>query len=245
MSVPGEIALRAARRANRNLGTWVYNGRRYIYSFIGILSSAYLFRTYLYDWGDSSGQSMYPTIPDHKNILFVNKTYRYGRGIKVGDCVQVLNPMFPRQYAGKRVIGLPGDYVLRSEYPSATPGGAPLCGITDWKKRLEAERITDEFGVHSAMSEQGVRDVEWAEPQMIQVPEGHVWLEGDNLSWSRDSRFYGPVPMALIKGRSSGYQEGLLSWTSLKPGRGLRKVEDWEMDAVLGEAETSKRVSER
>lgn len=34
-----------------------------------------------------------------------------------------------------------------------------------------------------------------------QVPPGHVWLTGDNLILSRDSREYGPVPLALVKGR--------------------------------------------
>ena len=33
------------------------------------------------------------------------------------------------------------------------------------------------------------------------VPAGHFWVGGDNAAWSRDSRDYGPVPMALMKGR--------------------------------------------
>nr|ADO28149.1 mitochondrial inner membrane protease subunit 1 [Ictalurus furcatus] len=33
------------------------------------------------------------------------------------------------------------------------------------------------------------------------VPRGHVWLEGDNLKNSTDSRCYGPVPYGLIQGR--------------------------------------------
>ncbi|PYH82582.1 putative mitochondrial inner membrane protease subunit 1 [Aspergillus uvarum CBS 121591] len=37
--------------------------------------------------------------------------------------------------------------------------------------------------------------------EMIRVPEGHVYLAGDNLPWSRDSRNYGPIPMGLINGK--------------------------------------------
>ena len=34
------------------------------------------------------------------------------------------------------------------------------------------------------------------------VPPGHVWLQGDNVDASRDSRDFGPVPMAMILGRN-------------------------------------------
>lgn len=37
--------------------------------------------------------------------------------------------------------------------------------------------------------------------KMIQVPEGHCWLLGDNLPDSRDSRVLGPIPLALVKGK--------------------------------------------
>ena len=34
-----------------------------------------------------------------------------------------------------------------------------------------------------------------------QVPPGHCWIIGDNLPASRDSRHFGPVPLALVRGK--------------------------------------------
>lgn len=37
--------------------------------------------------------------------------------------------------------------------------------------------------------------------RMVTVPDGHVWLEGDNPDNSSDSRSYGALPIALVQGR--------------------------------------------
>ena len=37
--------------------------------------------------------------------------------------------------------------------------------------------------------------------EYVKVPEGHVWIAGDNAAASRDSRDYGPVPIALVHSR--------------------------------------------
>ena len=37
--------------------------------------------------------------------------------------------------------------------------------------------------------------------ERIRVPEGHVWMIGDNYAASNDSRHYGPVPIGLLRGK--------------------------------------------
>ncbi|KAL2107056.1 hypothetical protein VUR80DRAFT_5776 [Thermomyces stellatus] len=55
---------------------------------------------------------------------------------------------------------------------------------------------------------------------MMQVPQGHCWLVGDNLTVSRDSRDFGPVPLGLIRGKAL-----MLLWPFKWLDNGLTKVE--------------------
>ncbi|XP_022632228.1 mitochondrial inner membrane protease subunit 2-like [Vigna radiata var. radiata] len=36
---------------------------------------------------------------------------------------------------------------------------------------------------------------------VIKIPLGHCWVEGDNSASSIDSKSFGPIPLALIRGR--------------------------------------------
>ncbi|KAL4606199.1 uncharacterized protein LOC142609749 isoform X1 [Castanea sativa] len=36
---------------------------------------------------------------------------------------------------------------------------------------------------------------------VLKVPKGHCWVEGDNSASSMDSRSFGPIPLGLVKGR--------------------------------------------
>ncbi|GAV75476.1 Peptidase_S24 domain-containing protein [Cephalotus follicularis] len=36
---------------------------------------------------------------------------------------------------------------------------------------------------------------------VIEIPKGHCWVEGDNSLSSMDSKTFGPVPLGLIQGR--------------------------------------------
>ena len=121
---------------------------------------------------------MFPTLPDKDSICIYSRLHQHGRNVKVGDIVLAYSPYFLRQKIAKRVIGMPGDYVVRDPPLSPTVGGAPIPGKPGQDMTAPRE-----------------------EPMMVQVPEGHVWLAGDNLPYTRDSRTYGPLPMALITGK--------------------------------------------
>ncbi|KAI4127307.1 MAG: hypothetical protein LQ338_003267 [Usnochroma carphineum] len=112
---------------------------------------------YSYTWGPS----MLPTLAAQGDSVCVSSRYRHGRGVKAGDLVSFRHPCVPGTLAIKRVVGMPGDFVMRD--------------------------VVDGQGSGREM--------------MLQVPEGHCWVLGDNLTESRDSRTYGPLPLGLIKGK--------------------------------------------
>ncbi|KAK2002032.1 LexA/Signal peptidase [Colletotrichum falcatum] len=122
------------------------------------MAFAHVFWDYYYACGPASGPSMLPTFEIAGEYLVSAKGYRYGRNVVVGDLVSYKIPIFPKATGVKRVVGMPGDFVLFNSPDSQ-------------KKK------------------------------MVQVPQGHCWLVGDNLEASRDSRMYGPVPLALIGGK--------------------------------------------
>lgn len=124
----------------------------------GFLLSLHIFVTYFYSISLTEGISMTPTMAMSGERVLISKTYRNGRGIQVGDVVSFKHPLVEEMGAIKRVVGMPGDFVIRD---SPHQGRAA----------------------------------------MIQIPQGHCYVVGDNLAHSRDSRIFGPLPLALIKGK--------------------------------------------
>ncbi|KAK3651635.1 hypothetical protein LTR56_004364 [Elasticomyces elasticus] len=62
--------------------------------------------------------------------------------------------------------------------------------------------------------------------RMLQVPAGHCWIVGDNLTWSRDSRIYGALPLGLVTGKVLGVVSWKDGWRRLDSGLQEAVVDD-------------------
>ncbi|KAA8901689.1 peptidase S24/S26A/S26B/S26C [Sphaerosporella brunnea] len=138
-----------------------------------ILLWTHLFWSKCYAVGSTKGPSMLPTIGVSGEWVLISKFHTRGREIRVGDLVSFQHPYDGRDVGVlKRVIGMPGDFVLKDP--------------------------TDFTG------------------DMLQVPRGHMWVTGDNLPHSVDSRRYGPIPLAMVNGKILAKAERLWKWQWLR-----------------------------
>jgi len=95
--------------------------------------------------------------------------------IKRGDLVTFRAIYDPTKDVCKRVIGLPGDTICVNPDRALIVEGRRSPKSDQQKERWEVEHVV--------------------------VPRGHVWVTGDNMSNSRDSREFGPIPIGVVRGR--------------------------------------------
>jgi signal peptidase I len=103
------------------------------------------------------------------------------RPLERQDVMVFRAPQEPDKDFIKRVIGLPGESVV-------VEGGEVV---------LDGQPIDDPFANHKA-SFGSFHDTR--EP--IEVPAGEFFVMGDNRENSRDSRYWGTVPRAYVKGKA-------------------------------------------
>lgn len=85
---------------------------------------------------------------------------------------------------------------------------------------LGIKRVIGMPGDYVSISSPGELD----EDHVMQVPEGHCWIAGDNLTVSRDSRLFGPLPLALVEAKAIAV---LLPWKDKRwIGNGLSPVDN-------------------
>ena len=147
---------------------------------IGALIAALLIKTFLFQAFFIPSGSMQQTLQIDDRVLVNKIAYDYG-DMSRGDVVVLHRP--PTAPVSdvdefiKRIIGLPGDTLEAIDgivYVNGEPIDEPYIDAGDITERLP----------------------------LTVVPEGHIFVMGDNRNNSSDSRFFGPVDQNLVVGKA-------------------------------------------
>lgn len=164
---------------------------------------------------------MEPTIYTNNILITERISPRFHRILR-GDIIIATNPTNPTQNICKRVIGLPGDKIVTDRpYTKINPfgkGSKQSACITNGKDSMVSTIDESKIPLPLSSSSSTANEIEeidensnsstsstWSEKilkKVVIVPKGHVWIEGDNVENSSDSRYYGPIPQGLIKSRA-------------------------------------------
>jgi len=190
--------------------------REYAEAFGVALVIALVVRTLLLQAFKIPSSSMENTllVGDH---IFVNKflygyhiPYTKGRILrfstpKRGDIIVFVFPEDPGKDFIKRVIGLPGDTVevrQKTVFVNGEPLGEPYTRFADGRNPESLVRTRDSM-------------------PPVRVPEGKLFVMGDNRDRSYDSRFWGFVDMDAVIGKA------LFIYFSIDWNRGVPWTEVW------------------
>lgn len=123
--------------------------------------------------------SMEPTIAVGNRVLAEKISYRFFRQPAYGDVVVFDDPGGQHPQLIKRVIATGGQTV----------------DVKDGSVWVDGKRLVEPY-IHGKPNQLGTIRLP------LQIPEGYVWLMGDNRTNSGDSRFFGPVPLSKVKGHA-------------------------------------------
>lgn len=186
----------AVKRSTRRQASPLRNALEWILVIVGAVLIALLIRGLVVQSFRIPSESMYPTLTEGDRVLVNRLSYRL-HDVNRGDVVVFRRPESSPAPPGepedliKRVIGLPGETVVAREgtvYVNDRPLEEPY---------LEQGMLTKDLD------------------QPVKVPEGEVFVMGDNRTNSSDSRYIGTIPIDSVVGRAFAVIWPVSRWSGL------------------------------
>lgn len=147
---------------------------------IGAIALAAIIQAFIIRPFIVSGMSMDPVIKNSQYLIIDEVTYHF-HGPERGDVIVFKAPPEPTKYYIKRVIGLPGDTVKVQKGVITIVNAAHPDGFT----------LSEPYLTHTS-----------TDSGTYVVTPGNYFVMGDNRSGSYDSRSWGMLPDANIRGRA-------------------------------------------
>ena len=134
------------------------------------------------------GFSMLPTLKNNELALVNRLAYRFGKPER-GDIIVFHFPVNPKEDLIKRVIGLPGEEIV----------------VSDGKVFINGVAIEEPYIASSPEY-----TTKWS------VPEGYLFVLGDNRNDSADSHTWGLLPLDNVVGKAVLVYWPFTDWMILK-----------------------------
>ena len=150
---------------------------------IAILIKSFVFTNYIVN-----GPSMMPTLQNGNRLIVSKINYEFSKP-KHGDII--IFHATPTEDYVKRVIGLPGDTIVYKNdqlYRNGKKIAEPY--LEPYKKQLSGGKLTEDFTLKEKTGK-------------LHVPDGKLWVMGDNRQVSKDSRDIGFIDMTQVVGKAS------------------------------------------
>lgn len=159
--------------------------RKIIRTVLFALLLAFVFRSYLFASYIVDGESMEPTLYDG-NLLMVNKVVYDWQQVDRYDVI-VFHANETEDYV-KRVIGVGGDHIEFKDDQLYVNGQYVPEQYLDPLRPNDGKPFTNDFTLQEVT-------------EMDRVPDGHIFVMGDNRRDSLDSRYFGFVAIDTVVGK--------------------------------------------
>lgn len=186
-----------------NSSTWQDTASDWLVSIIVAVALAFCIRTFLFEPYMVEGSSMYPTLTNHERLIVDKLSFFIGKPEK-GEIVVFRFPKDQTRDFIKRVIATGGDSVE----------------MKDGKVFVNGQQLNETYIWHKDPKGENISNV-----RKCIVPQGTIFVLGDNRNNSEDSRFadVGMVPLNLVKGRAIAAFWPLDKIRTIKADTGLSK----------------------
>ncbi len=159
-----------------------HTARDYFITIFIAFILAFFIRTYIAQAYEIPSESMENTLKVGDK-MFVEKVSGYFGAPERGAILVFKNPYGKGPDFVKRVIGLPGETLLL-KHETVYINGAPLDEpYAVYRPNVFADHEGGRFGP-------------------VTIPDGHVFMMGDNRNNSADSRVWGPLDLSMVIGKA-------------------------------------------
>lgn len=172
------------RSEGRPKGGFLHSIAQFVLVIVAVVIASFLLRAFVFQSYEIPSGSMEDTIMTG-DYVFAEKVSYYFNEPEQGDIVTFDDPEVASRTLIKRVIAVGGQTV----------------DLRDGSVYVDDVKLVEPYtdGKPSyPLTSSGASQITYP----YRVPEGHIWVMGDNRTSSADSRAFGSVPVSSVQGRA-------------------------------------------